>query len=149
MPVQVKHVIKSQTGQWWVINTSPPSGTPTVYTVMEGTQAQAEAYGGGIAGPYSQARADQVAASRPQNASAPGPFPGTSISPGGGITTSNPLSGLASVGDFFSRLGQANTWIRVGEVVLGLVLLAVGVARITHAVPAATKIAKTVGAAAI
>lgn len=58
-------------------------------------------------------------------------------------------SGLAAIGDFFSRLGQANTWLRVGEVALGLILVAVGVARITHAVPIATSIAKTAGAVAV
>jgi hypothetical protein len=40
---------------------------------------------------------------------------------------------LQAIGDFFSKLGQANTWIRVGEVLLGIILLAVGAARITHA----------------
>ena len=47
----------------------------------------------------------------------------------------NPLSGLSS-------LFQANIWIRVAEVVLGLVLVAVGLAKMTNAVPIATKIAK-------
>jgi len=32
----------------------------------------------------------------------------------------------SSVGDFLSRLSQANTWIRVGEVVAGLILLGIG-----------------------
>jgi hypothetical protein len=39
---------------------------------------------------------------------------------------------LQAIGDFFSKLGQANLWIRVGEVILGVILLAVGAARITH-----------------
>lgn len=56
----------------------------------------------------------------------------------------NPLSGLAAIGDFFGRLGQASTWIRVAEVLLGVILLAVGVAELTNAVPVATKIAKAV-----
>lgn len=54
------------------------------------------------------------------------------------------LSGVAAIGDFFNRLGQASTWIRVGEVVLGLILLAVGIAKITNAVPIATKVAKAI-----
>ncbi len=150
MSVQVKHVTKSATGQWWVINTSPASGSPTIYTVMEGTNAEAENYpgGGGVSGPYSsQAAADKVANGMPQNSNQPNPFiPGTSVTPGGQVTGGGPLAGLASVANFFGQLGQANTWIRVGEVLLGLVLLAVGVARITHTIPAATKIAKTAGA---
>jgi hypothetical protein len=40
--------------------------------------------------------------------------------------TGLPLTGVAAIGDFFSRLGQANTWIRVGEVVAGLILLGIG-----------------------
>lgn len=57
---------------------------------------------------------------------------------------SNPLAGLASIGDFFARLTQASTWLRLGEGILGIILIAVGVARMTHAVPVATKIAKAI-----
>jgi hypothetical protein len=59
------------------------------------------------------------------------------------------VPGVASVGDFLHRLTEGSTWIRVGEVLLGLVLIAIGVARITHAVPIATKIATTAGAGAL
>ena len=45
------------------------------------------------------------------------------------------------VNDALKPLFQANLWIRVGEVVLGLILIAVGVAKMTNAIPAATKIA--------
>jgi len=44
----------------------------------------------------------------------------------------------------FSALFQANIWLRVGEVALGIILIAVGVARLTNAVPIATKIARYV-----
>jgi hypothetical protein len=145
MAVQIRHVTRSTTGQWFVINTSPPSGSPTIYTVMEGTEAQAQAYGGGYSGPYTTlAAADQVAAGRPPNAAAPGPLPGTSISPGGGISASNPLTGLAAIGDFFQRLTQASTWLRVGEVLLGAILIGVAMARITHAPNAISKAVKAV-----
>jgi hypothetical protein len=53
----------------------------------------------------------------------------------------NSIPGLAQVGSFFGALEQGATWIRVGEALLGIVLIAVGVARLTNAVPAATKIA--------
>lgn len=56
----------------------------------------------------------------------------------------NPLSGLEAVGNFFNELGQANVWIRVGEVVLGLILITVGIAKMTNAVPIATKVASYV-----
>lgn len=58
----------------------------------------------------------------------------------------NPLSGLAAIGNSFSQLTQANTWLRLGGGVLGIILIAVGIARMTHAVPAATAIARKVGA---
>ncbi|HEV2244907.1 MAG TPA: hypothetical protein VGR98_27985 [Streptosporangiaceae bacterium] len=48
------------------------------------------------------------------------------------------------LGNLFSLSGgpfSANFWIRAGEVVLGLILLAVGVAKLTGAVPLATKVA--------
>jgi Lysozyme like domain len=45
--------------------------------------------------------------------------------------SANPLAGLF----------QANIWLRVAEVTLGLVLVAVGIAKLTNAVPAATKVA--------
>jgi len=56
----------------------------------------------------------------------------------------NTIPGVAQIGDFFSALGQANTWIRVGEAVLGLILLAVGISKLTNAVPIATKVASYV-----
>jgi hypothetical protein len=33
------------------------------------------------------------------------------------------LGGIAAVGDFFSRLSEKNTWLRVGEVAVGGILL--------------------------
>lgn len=46
-----------------------------------------------------------------------------------------PFSGI------FSGFFQANIWIRVGEVLLGLVLVAVGISRLTNSVPIANQIA--------
>lgn len=53
-------------------------------------------------------------------------------------------SGLQAVSDFLSRLGQASLWERAAEIIGGLILIAVGVARLTRAVPLATKIASAV-----
>lgn len=65
-----------------------------------------------------------------------------------GESAAGAIPGVAQIGDFFGNLGQANTWVRVAQVALGLILIAVGLARITHAVPVATQIAKTAGAVA-
>jgi len=63
----------------------------------------------------------------------------------------NAASGIVSTGinatgagiNLINALTQASTWIRIAEVVLGLVLIAVGVAKLTNAVPIATKTAAT------
>src|ERR1700749_2683034 len=41
-----------------------------------------------------------------------------------GATTA--LGGINAIGDFFNRLTEANTWIRVGEVVAGVLLVYLG-----------------------
>lgn len=50
---------------------------------------------------------------------------------GAAINSLNPLAGLF----------QKNLWLRIAEVGLGLLLLTVGVAKLTNAIPLATKIA--------
>lgn len=55
------------------------------------------------------------------------------------------LGGIASIGQFFDRLTEGNTWIRVGEVLLGLALVVVGTAKLfgnTAVGKTATKAAK-------
>lgn len=70
-------------------------------------------------------------------------------------STSNPTigKGVAAVGSAatsgLAAFFQGNIWIRVGEAVLGLVLIAIGLARITKAVPIATSIAKKAGAVGV
>jgi hypothetical protein len=54
------------------------------------------------------------------------------------------LTGINAVGDFFARLTEANTWERIGEVLLGAILIAVGLAHMTKVVPLATSIAAKV-----
>ena len=53
---------------------------------------------------------------------------------------------LAAIGKFLAKLGQASTWLRVAEVGLGLVLVAVGVAKLVPAFTPATAIARRFGA---
>jgi hypothetical protein len=56
-----------------------------------------------------------------------------------------PIAGaLAPLADFFGRLTQAHTWQRIGEGLLGVILIAVGLAHMTKAVPIATAIASKV-----
>lgn len=46
------------------------------------------------------------------------------------------LAGLASIGDFFGRLTEGATWIRVLELVLGVGLVIVGMAHAAAGTPA-------------
>lgn len=59
-----------------------------------------------------------------------------------GIPGLDQLSGLTSgVLGFLGALTDPHTWLRVAEVILGLVLIAVGLAKLTNAVPIATRTA--------
>lgn len=138
---------------WWVIqrNSGLPRdpGQQAYVAIQAADRTAATAYGtagaGGTvaAGPFlSQADANNWIDT--QAGLAPGTKPtlaNQAAAAKGPVSIPSPLSGLAAIGDFFSRLGRANTWIRAGEVLAGLILLAVGVAKLTRAVPIATKIA--------
>lgn len=92
-------------------------------------------------------------ATKPPGAVA-GPYP-TQGAAQAQATTMN-KGGVATPGNIAVQAGEdilhatginvGNWLLRIGEVVLGIVLLAIGVAHVTRAVPAATKIAKTAGA---
>lgn len=78
-----------------------------------------------------------------------GTKPTTSVAQGvGNAAVNNPVTnaipGLSQVGDFFSALTQANTWIRVAKVVFGGVLLVIGIAHITGAGNAVASAARKV-----
>jgi hypothetical protein len=44
----------------------------------------------------------------------------------------NPLTGVDAIGDFFHRLTESSTWVRVGEVALGGILVYAGLRALTH-----------------
>lgn len=49
------------------------------------------------------------------------------VGPGGGLgLVKNDLGGIQAIGDFFNRLTQANTWLRVGEFAAGALLVYLG-----------------------
>lgn len=53
-------------------------------------------------------------------------------------------TGTQAVGDFLSKLGQANTWIRVAEVILGILLITSGLMKLSGASADIVDIAKKV-----
>src|SRR5215469_7410918 len=114
------------------------SGTPYLPFAFCGpsTRAEAEKQAGAklLAGPF----ATQQDAQDWANAYEKNPntlHAGSGLSPSTGTVKGDrpPAglpTGLAAIGDFFARLTEGNTWIRIGEALLGIVLMAVGVARL-------------------
>jgi|SRR5215475_3262974 len=101
----------------------------------------------GWMGPYDWATAKaQVAALKAGiGAATPGGLP--TVGPGGNVL--NPVTnigGINAIGDFFNRLTQPNTWIRVGEVAAGILLVYLGLSatmRGTEAQKQFTKVKST------
>jgi hypothetical protein len=122
---------------WWVI---PEGLTGQAFSLVTGRFAKYTTVSAGtrppsaVAGPFSTQAEAQARASQMTSQAIPGP-----------------ATPQAAAGDVLTASGiNVGSWLlRIGEVLLGLVLLAVGVARITRAVPVATKIAKTAGAGAL
>jgi hypothetical protein len=80
----------------------------------------------GFLGPFTFAKAEQVAAG---NAPGEGPIVG-------GVTkATSDLGGINAIGDFFNRLTEGNTWLRVGEVVAGLIILYIGLNAVMRGTP--------------
>lgn len=69
---------------------------------------------------------------------------GVAVGLGDAAGISNPLTGLAAIGDFFQRLTQKSTWVRIAEVVLGLLLVVVGLSKLSGVSSAVVKTAKAV-----
>lgn len=125
--------VAPQAGNSWFVYaiaypSAPSTSVPLITTTIEsGTTA--------LAGPFaSQAQAAAWVAAHPQyfgpgktNIAPPSDTPVTSGIPG----ASNPLSGVEAIGNFFNKLGQKNTWIRIGEGVVALILLDVGLKAFT------------------
>jgi hypothetical protein len=116
--------------------TGPPVvGGPNKYQVAEAANAAeaAKLTAEGYKGPY----ATQAAAQSAANAA-------TATATSTEVSLPNPLTGVDAIGAFFNKLGDANTWIRVGKVVIGGLLLVVGLVHITGVQGAAANIARKV-----
>ena len=125
---------------WWAEYTlaSPQDSGVSLHIVQSAKQPKAGGTVIYVYGPY----ATKAAA---EKANGGGPPPGKPASATGGITSLGGGSGsLLSSSNPLAALFQANIWIRVGQVALGLLLIAIGTAQLTHAVPIATTIAKAV-----
>lgn len=141
--------------EWWAIRVAEPRTGVAKLVYVEAPNENAALGAGGpgasyIGGPYATEQDAENA--QPGVATAPGSsnpnsgdLPTDGASPG--TINANPSqipNPLTAIGDFFGRLEEGSTWIRIGEVLLGIVLIALGVAKMTNAVPVATNIAKAV-----
>jgi hypothetical protein len=122
-----------QVQTYHIISTAKPPAVGSIYAGGTVTSVQ---------GPYTSRKAAESAIGS-TTTSGVGEGSGSGVA-SGNVNIPAPLGGLAAIGDFFQRLTQAHTWERIGEVVLGLILIAVGVAKITNAIPVATKIASVI-----
>lgn len=138
---------------WWVIWVSPASALKqgqrqfhVVQSAQQPAQVGGSQFGGlvlQVEGPYPTKAAAEAAVGSSTGTTGIGTGPGSQANQ----PPTNPLDALSTIGSTLSRLASANLWERVGMVILGIVLISAGVAHITHAIPIATKIAKTAGAA--
>lgn len=93
-----------------------------------------------LAGPFPTQAAAQAWADS-YNKNPHNPKAGNDLSKSGSIATNDQPP---SVPDILGKVNASNLILRVAEIGLGLVLIAVGVAKLTTAVPVATKIARAV-----
>lgn len=80
------------------------------------------------AGPYPSMAAAQAYLGRGAS-STPGPVPGTSISPGGGVSLASPFSSIQNaLTAFYDVVTNGKMWRSLGWVALGVVLMLLGLA---------------------
>lgn len=110
-------------------NSSPDSLLYADYVFYE-----AELHAGiGLHGPYDSLAALDKANPNAKSSGA-APIPGASTigtTPQGGLSNLANDTGITAVGDFFNQLKEGNLWLRVGEALLGIVLIAVALGKLT------------------
>lgn len=111
--------------QWWLVNQITRPGGPrgpqqTNYVVIQSAGRPINA----ISGPYAT-KTDALNARNNANAAGNSPLSGATA------IAESKFSGLSAIGDFANKLTQANTWLRIAEALLGIVLIGVALAKIT------------------
>lgn len=130
---------------WWVVKpsetgaSSRPKDARLVSTPDSGSEYNTLLSGGTYGnmaryqGPFTSKSAAEQA---PPGGGSLGDVIGAGAAAGVGNATglgniSNPLSGLAAIGDFFSRLTESSTWIRAAKILVGGAILLIGIAHVT------------------
>lgn len=126
---------------WFVTGLTDPtqtSGTVTPSYLQAASEAAAEKVIGGppLAGPFATKAAAQAWVRAHPEDFGPGKTGGKayndSILAGTPGPSSNPLGGLAAIGDFFARLTNPHTWLRVAEFAVGGIFLVIGLNALLH-----------------
>jgi hypothetical protein len=114
---------------WYAVeqDVSRTGRSQIIYVQSDNATNAVAPYPGGIllGGPYSSEAAAEKA--HPQGSSGSTADAAGLPAPTANTTTSNPLGGLAAIGDFFSNLTSEHTWERVAEFIVGGILLYVGI----------------------
>jgi hypothetical protein len=121
---------------WWILSNS--SGATTKFDVVEdaNTPIPTTAWPNAPIGPFSTKADAEANVSGAQSSGgygiAPiGPNSATGAGVAAGVGIIPQFTGLAAIGDFFGRLTEANTWLRIGEGLLGIVLIAIALGKLT------------------
>lgn len=122
---------------WFVVEEDWPTVHPTgvkEFPYQAASQSAIPLNMSYVAGPFTSQAAAQAYISNPssgasQSGGVVSPSPEAPQSQANVPTPSlsNPLAPLADIGNFFHELTQLNTWIRVAEVGVGIILVYVGV----------------------
>lgn len=155
--------IKMATDWWWIvpvseINAGTRPSDAVLYSVASGQPNDQLLLNGGsilyknanyvrFQGPFTSQSAAQSATANPGTSLSPGQAIGTignglstGVSGGAGIATGiGAFSGFAGIDDFLNALSQSNTWLRIAEGILGVMLIAVALGKLTGANNVITK----------
>jgi hypothetical protein len=121
---------------WYAVeSTAMRTGRDSItYITAPNKQIAGEVLPGSVQvwGPYLSEAAAEKAHPEGASGSVPPVAGAPSIPPPVNANPSNPLGGLADIGNFFHELSEGATWERVGEVLLGGILVYAGIRALTH-----------------
>jgi hypothetical protein len=124
---------------WWVTWKDEADGNAArASALIWGPQSSAPPQISGMfeAGPFPTLKAAQ-AYEKAIGTNAIVPPPGTPIIGDVQPSSLNPLTGLSAIGDFFGRLGEPQTWLRLAEFAIGGTLIFIAVNHLLDGKPAA------------
>lgn len=140
---------------WWIITFVYPGPNPNIHASVVGPMNRAQfvqRYGNppavsGNGFPTKLQAAAAAAKYNNENHQTGSTVNDPSVFPNIKSPLTNPLSGVNAIGDFFNRLTQPNTWVRVGEVVAGVLLLYLGLSATMRGTEAGKQLNKAKGLA--